>query len=801
MTAHNGLGGTPLVGATLEAAAVAWAQRGIPVFPVHTLRDGACTCGHEDCSSPGKHPRTPQGLKDATTDEQQIRDWWKRWPTANIGGSVGEVGIVVVDVDGDEGRASLAEWEAAHGALPETYTVLTGGGGEHRWFTFPASRPLRNRSKVLPKVDIRAVGGYVVLAPSLHRSGRRYIATTRTDPEPAPADLLDLIDPPRPKAAPVQAPTATERNQRRLLGMLAAACRRIESASPGERHDTLVRESFTIGGYLDGVGATEDQVAPSLIAAGHVCGAANPERHVLESLRDGRQRPRELPPDSPDWGARPPVRPEEPPIEAYDDADEPSEEVPIDTLPERIHLPYTDLGNARRFDMLFGADVRWCDARDRWLFWDGSRWAWDDRRGVHSMAHGTVDRIADETHHWRRELDACDDPERKEQLKERHKACAGWHMRSQAAGRIAAMNSEARALPRRAVAPRDLDADPWLFNARNVTIDLRSGRVFPPRRADLLTHLGGVDYLPGAPCPLWEGFLRQIFPDGGDTIAFLRRSAGYCLTGDVSEQKFWVLLGGGANGKSTFLELLMWVLGTYARPLAPGFLEARQHDDGHPTDVADLQGARLATSSEVKEGRSLDEAKVKRLTGGDTVKARFMNQDFFEFQPTHKLWLGTNHKLRVHGTDHGIWRRTLVVPFAVQIPDSEQDPHLKGKLQAEGPGILNWALQGLAEWRVRRLDPPPAVLDAVKDYKATEDLVGAFLEDRCRVDPAHPQWRVPVTALYDAFRTWYDAAGHRGPPMSARELSEALGKKGFGADRGAKGVRYRTGLALQEGER
>lgn len=497
-------------------------------------------------------------------------------------------------------------------------------------------------------------------------------------------------------------------------------------------------------------------------------------------------------PPAADGGSPPPWPPPPEPDPPPPDPDP----VPVDTLPARLQLPYTDLGNARRFDLLYGQDVRWCDARERWLAWEGTRWAWDDRRLIHAMAQGTVDRLRDEVLDLQRRAKDERDPERRVALEERVEAAAKHATKSQATARVSAIQSEARALPGRPIAIQDLDADPWVLNAQNVTLDLRTGDARAHRRQDLLTHQAAVPYVEGAWCPTWEAFLRQIFPDMGDVVAFLRRSVGYCLTGDVSEQKFWVLLGDGANGKSTFLEVVMWLLGSYARPLAPGFLEQKRNDDGHPTDVADLQGARFTASSEVKQGRSLDESKVKRLTGGDRVKARFMNQDFFEFDPTHKLWLATNHRLRVRGADHGIWRRTIVVPFGVQIPEDQQDPHLKDKLKAEGPGILNWALQGLTEWKAGRLAPPRAVMAAVEDYRNTEDLVGAFVSECCAVDE---RFRGKVSDLYDAYRRWFEASGQLGTPMAKRELSEALGKRGFADYKGGKGERYRLGLTVAPG--
>ncbi len=300
---------------SLGFAAVEWARRGIPVFPLHDTAGGRCSC-HSVCHRPAKHPRV-RWQDAATTDLRTIREWWRRWPSANIGGSIGAAGVFVVDVDGRGGRESLASWEATCGPLRPTYAVRSGriDGGEHRWYT--ADRPIRNRQGVLPGVDVRGIGGYVVLPPSWHASGRPYRALSPYSAlAPAPAALLDLVIgeasseanpepaewmdaevtvPERPWWAVSPARATDDRPRRRVWGMVGAACRRIEAAERGERHRTLVRECYRIGGYLECAGMTEEDVAAALIEAGHVCGASDPERHVGDGLRAGLAAPRELP--------------------------------------------------------------------------------------------------------------------------------------------------------------------------------------------------------------------------------------------------------------------------------------------------------------------------------------------------------------------------------------------------------------------------------------------------------------------------------------------------------------------------
>ena len=270
--------------------------------------------------------------------------------------------------------------------------------------------------------------------------------------------------------------------------------------------------------------------------------------------------------------------------------------------------------------------------------------------------------------------------EANEQLRKAKERLA-WAIKSQDRRRLDAMIALAKSdapIPARAA---DFDADPWLLNVQNGVLNLRTGELMPHAPEHLCSKLAPVTFDAGAHCPTWHAFLHRIFAGDAELIDYLQRWLGYCLTGQVSEQYLHALWGSGANGKSVLIGTVLALLGDYGATAAPELLLAR--DGKHPTEVADLQGRRFVCSVETDEGRRLAEAAVKSLTGGDTVKARRMHENFWEFSPTHKLALVTNHKPKVTGTDHAIWRRLRLIPFEVTIPDAEQDKTLPAKLQAE----------------------------------------------------------------------------------------------------------------------
>lgn len=319
----------------------------------------------------------------------------------------------------------------------------------------------------------------------------------------------------------------------------------------------------------------------------------------------------------------------------------------------------------------------------------------------------------------------------------------------------------------------DLDADPFLLNLKNGTLDLRTGKLLPHRAEDLLTKIARVGYDPAATCPRFLAFMSRIFNGEQELVRFIQKALGYSLTGAVTEQVFFLCYGTGANGKSTLMELIASGLGDYALTAPPGLLLAKKHE-GHPTDIADLFGARFVQTSEVKTDAKFDEQRIKSLTGGDTLKARRMREDFWSFPPTHKIWLSTNHKPEVSDSSHGFWRRVRMIPFTVTIPEGERDPGLPEKLSAELPGILNWMVEGCLAWQREGLGTCAAVEKATTAYQAESDPVKEFLEEEC---VSAPSLTIQSTVLFQAYCRWTMAHSER--PVSARAFAEHMRELGY----------------------
>jgi putative DNA primase/helicase len=288
-------------------------------------------------------------------------------------------------------------------------------------------------------------------------------------------------------------------------------------------------------------------------------------------------------------------------------------------------------------------------------------------------------------------------------------------------------------------------------------------------------------------------FLDQVFDADWDLIKFVQRAVGYSLTGDTSERVLFILQGDGANGKTTFLETLRALLGDYAARTPAETLLANRLD-AIPNDVARLMGARFVTASETGEGVQLAEARVKELTGRDRLVARFLHHEWFEFCPEFKLWLATNHKPVIRGTDKAIWDRIRLVPFDVRIPKVKRDPHLLEKLWAERRGILRWAVKGCLEWQREGVGDSAAVKDATSEYQAEMDTFARFLAERCILDP--DAW-VPSSRLWSAYLWWVEDRDRRWP-VGRKEFARRLQARGCTADKGKKGIRIWRGIALRE---
>lgn len=651
---------------------------------------------------PNLHQLAPYLEHCATRKE--LESW--SWP--GVGIVTGPLsGILVLDVDGPEGKAVLEE----RGHLP-TPMARTASGGLHLYFKCPDTA-VRTGIRVAPGLDVKAAGGYVVAPPSVGPTGKAYewiIGPQEAKPVEPPEWLMQLIEQPR-------------RN-----GPAGAVGERIPS---GQRNKTLT----SLAGTMRRRGMSEAEILAALRVANE--GRCDPP---LEDEEVGK-------------------------IVASVATYKPVGDVVRVSFngrggtpsPERFNL--TDLGNAERFVAQHGENVRYCYSWGKWLIWTGTLWERDEAGKVHKLAKETVRSIY-------REAAAAE-------TEDRRKALAQHATRSEAEGRIKAMLELAKSEV--SVSPDELDADLWLLNCANGTIDLRTVELRKHRREDLVTKLAPVEYDPDATAPLWRATLDRVLPNS-EIQAFFKRLCGCALTGDTSEHVLPMLYGTGANGKSTVLSALLEVLGGYGMQAAPDLLIAKRNS--HPTELADLFGARFVASIEVEDGRRLAESLVKQLTGGDRVKARRMRQDFWEFSPTHKVFMAVNHKPEVRGTDNAIWRRIRLIPFTKTIPPAEQDKKLPERLRAELPGILAWAVEGCAEWQREGLHAPDEVRRATGEYRSEMDVIGAFLRDECEIGL---DYKASFKAVYDRYEEWCEEGGEK--PETRRKFNARLKERGRFTDR------------------
>jgi putative DNA primase/helicase len=437
----------------------------------------------------------------------------------------------------------------------------------------------------------------------------------------------------------------------------------------------------------------------------------------------------------------------------------------------------SDLGNARLFATLHKRDIRYCHKLGKWFIWNAKRWVEDETGEILRMAKLTALRLFGIAAH------GADDEERR--------AIARHAIKTQSERGLNAMVNLARSESGIAVKTDELDSDEWLLNVSNGTLNLRTGKLKAHEQKDLITKLIPINYDPNAKCSTWEKFLDQI--TGGDTelIKFLQKAIGYSLTGSTKEQIIFILHGTGANGKTTFISTISDLLGDYARH-TPTETFLRKNGNPIPADVARLRGARFVSADEAEGGTKLAESQVKQLTGSDRITARHLYGHFFEFEPTFKIFLTVNHKPIIRESTHAMWRRIRLVPFNVTISDNQQDKNLREKLKKELPGILRWAVEGVALWQKEGLLVPDSVRIATESYQAESDLLGDFIVDCCEVVPGA---KTPFKDLYNRYVSW---AQDPLDALTIKAFGDALTERGFTNGRTAS-VRVRIGIQLRGG--
>ncbi len=479
------------------------------------------------------------------------------------------------------------------------------------------------------------------------------------------------------------------------------------------------------------------------------------------------------------------------------------------TADEDVQHPHlTDTGNAKRFTNQWGNDVRYSPQLSNnelgsWMKWKDSHWQPDDELSVQEMAKETAMAIALESPpvvRYKKDKDGAirfDDQDNP--IIEKNET-ETWSKTSESAAKIRAMLDLAKSTPPIVIAASAFDTDPMLFNIRNGTLELASGKLREARRDDLLTQCAPVDFDPEAVCPKWEAFLLQCHQDNKPLVEFLQVWIGYCLTGDMREQKWLVHFGEGSNGKSTFTDLIAKLLGPYAKTASTAtFMDnERASAAGSPRpDLIALRSARLVNVAESNQSQQLNETLIKRITGGDEISARQLHCQQITFKPVYKINMATNELPRIKATDGGTWRRPIALRWSVNfgtIGAPPIDKELPKKLLEELPGILNWALTGCAKWQQQGLSIPPQISAWTEEYRDSNDTLAPFFEE---ILIMVQDLTISQKELFLVYDEWERQNGN-GHPLGKKQFNQALRRPGIVVKKPSNGNRVWKGISYSD---
>jgi putative DNA primase/helicase len=528
-----------------------------------------------------------------------------------------------------------------------------------------------------------------------------------------------------------------------LAAAIERECRAVASAQEGTRNNILNTAAFNLGQLVGSGALSRGEVERALLDASMSAGLDHAEAAatIQSGLTAGEKKPRAVPERAPDAAC--------PATGASRAA-----AVPVPVLQE------TQYSLAERVAALHANDLRYDHRIGRWLFWTGQTWQPGNPTGEVTRLIVAIVRDAYS------ELGGMEDDAAKRRFK--------FLRKLENAAEMAAVARLLQTVKPVADAGEAWDSKPNLLGVENGVVDLSTGRLRDGHPDDRITLSLDVEYAADAAAPRWERFISEVFPDLA-LAAFIKRAIGYSLTGHTREQCFFLCHGKGSNGKSVLLAILSYLLGPLYAVVPFSTFLIRQHGADATNDLAGLVARRVVSASETSESSHLNEARLKSMTGGDIITARFLFREFFSFYPMFKIWIAVNHRPRVADDSLGFWRRVRLIPFERAFTGAAADADLLVKLRLELPGILAWAVRGAVEWYAAGLQAPPCVLASTAEYRKAEDPLDAFLEAACDVGPEH---QAGGRELHLAYTQWADDLKlHGRDRMTATRLGRLLSER------------------------
>ena len=691
--------------------ALYYAELGLAVFPL---------------AYRNKVPAIEGGCKAATTEKSKIERWWNQNPRYNIGIATGNKsnGLVVIDLDVDknkgiDGYEVLRDWQNKHGELPETWQSITGRGGYHYFYKDTITHS--NKVGLYEGVDIRGEGGYIVAPPSVHPNGNTY----EWEQEPKEYEIAQVDD---------IVNDFFKGEKQRIDSEHKTNFKVPELIPEGKRVDTIVR----LIASLRTKGLDDDAIKAAVRVENEKrCNPPLKEKELEKAVFPALKR---------DWQVNSPY------YNNFNAMNENDNKYVNEVLKKLNELnaverfPMNDRGSADLFATVFMDVSRYNPTKKDWMYYDGTRWV-ADQEGMRAKRNAKT--LADVLVRYSATVFLPDD-KRQSYIK----YTAGMmNYRSRNV-----MVTDAKDL--NFFENMELDKDDFLLNCKNCVLDLSGDQ---PKALEhsadlLLSKLCNANYNPAATCTLWEKTVNEIMQGDAEKIKYLQKMSGRLLTGDTSEEEFYIFFGATTrNGKSTITELLLYLLGDYATTISPESLAIKANKDSRTAspDIAKLAGTRFVVASEPPRRMLFDSSLVKTLTGRDTVSARFLHENEFQFKPKFKLILNSNYLPVISDKTVFSSNRVKVVPFERHFTEKEQNKHLKEQLQQEIDGILNWCIKGLQLYRKEGLEPPVAVQNATHEYSEDSDKVGKFISE-CLVKTNQ---NLAAKDVYEKYSQWCNDCG------------------------------------------